>query len=134
MSNYVNDPNFLHLAGEVLTALREVKPSQFGNPQYVRNTRSLLRNLIEAEDHINNISVLRSVILPERFLLDRLLRETKEMMEELDKLICEASLQVVFNFQVSTENWLEISRWIVSFEYIFEDLQKHLPVWRQVDS
>ncbi len=132
MSNYNNNFNFLNLVGEVLAVLREVDSSQFGDPQFVRATRSLLKKLIKTKYDTSNIPILSSISLAEKFLLVRLLRETKEAAEELDELICEASFEAAFNFQISKELWMGFSKQKVSFEYIFSDLQKHSSILERV--
>lgn len=126
MLKSVQRPNSLALIHNFLELASDIDTRHLSSHQYIKDMRAFLREIIKT-DYDTNLSLTRSnVTTSEKLSINRLFNEIIGSARELDELLCQASLQAVLNFQVSSRLSMRLGNKISCIESASTHLQKYL--------
>ena len=109
------------LANELMSQITELDSAHIACAQYVKRLRIMLNQVVNCTTPLFNTD---NHLTPEQLRLNLLVREITNRIRDLDKVICQASIQASFRFKVSPKLYSQINMLSSALKQALSDLQE----------
>jgi hypothetical protein len=126
MINSMDSIDCLNQLNTSLERLKGTRIAGLSDPHYIKEVRGLLAKIIEMDDVGQAVFNVSSSRITDKLSAERLKKETVDIANELDELICQASFEATFHLNIPSQLYARLLNKITYIESIIMNLQKYL--------